>query len=76
VSLAPPKWKMFLVVSLGLYPLVALTAVFVGPMLGFVPLLPRLVLTTLLNVALMTWAVMPLLTWVLRRWLTAAAASA
>jgi antibiotic biosynthesis monooxygenase (ABM) superfamily enzyme len=70
VSLAPPKWKMFFVVSLGLYPLVALTAVFVAPMLAFVPLLPRLVLTTLLNVALMTWAVMPLLTWVLWAWLT------
>jgi antibiotic biosynthesis monooxygenase (ABM) superfamily enzyme len=67
---------MFLVVSLGLYPLVALTAVFVAPMLGFMPLLPRLVVTTLLNVALMTWAVMPLLTWVLRGWLTAATASA
>jgi uncharacterized protein len=70
VSLAPPKWKMFLVVSLGLYPLVALTAVFVTPALGLVPLLPRLVITTLLNVALMTWAVMPRLTWLLRAWLT------
>jgi antibiotic biosynthesis monooxygenase (ABM) superfamily enzyme len=70
VSLAPPKWKMFLVVSLGLYPLVALTAMFVAPMLGAVPLLPRLVVTTLLNVALMTWIVMPLLTWVLRGWLS------
>jgi antibiotic biosynthesis monooxygenase (ABM) superfamily enzyme len=76
VSLAPPKWKMFLVVSLGLYPLVALTAIFVVPMLGSMPLLPRLVITTLLDVALMTWAVMPLLTWVLRAWLTAAPASA
>jgi antibiotic biosynthesis monooxygenase (ABM) superfamily enzyme len=76
VSLAPPKWKMFLVVSLGLDPLVALTAVFVAPMLGSVPLLPRVVVTTLLNVALMTWAVMPLLTWVLRRWLTAGPALA
>jgi len=76
VSLAPPKWKMFLVVSLGLYPLVALTAIFVAPLLGFVPLLPRLVITTLLNVALMTWAVMPPLTWVLRAWLTGAPASA
>ena len=49
-------------VSLGLHPLVALTAVFVAPLLGVVPLLPRLVLTTLVTVALMTWAVMPLLT--------------
>jgi antibiotic biosynthesis monooxygenase (ABM) superfamily enzyme len=71
VSLAPPKWKMFLVVSVGLYPLVALTAVFIAP-----PLLPRLVVTTLLNVALMAWVVMPPLTWVLRAWLTAAPASA
>lgn len=76
VSLAPPKWKMFVVVSLGLYPLVALSAAFVAPLLGFVPLLPRLVITTLITVALMTWAVMPLLTWALRTWLTAAPAEA
>ena len=74
VSLAPPKWKMFLVVSLGLYPLVAITTLFVAPQLGFVPLLPRLVITTLLNVALMTWAVMPLLTRVLQAWLSPAPA--
>jgi uncharacterized protein len=76
VSLAPPKWKMFLVVSLGLYPLVVLTALLVTPVLGLVPLLPRLVITTLLNVALMTWAVMPALTWGLRRWLSPTPASA
>lgn len=73
VSLAPPKWKMFLVVSLGLYPLVVLTALYVAPALGVVPLAPRLVITTLLNVALMTWVVMPILTSVLRKWLSAAA---
>ena len=67
---------MFLVVSLGLYPLVALTAIFVVPMLGFMPLPPRLAITTLLDVALMTWAVMPLLTWVLRAWLIGAPATA
>jgi antibiotic biosynthesis monooxygenase (ABM) superfamily enzyme len=67
---------MFLVVSLGLYPLVVLTATLVVPVLISVPLLPRLVVTTLLDVALMTWAVMPALTWVLRDWLTPAPASA
>jgi uncharacterized protein len=70
VSLAPPRWKMFLVVSLGLYPLVLLTGLYVAPPLAFVSLPPRLALTTLLNVALMTWAVMPALTWSLRSWLT------
>jgi hypothetical protein len=72
VSLAPPKWKMFLVVSLGLYPLVVLTALLVVPMLGAMPLLPRVVVTALLDVALMTWVVMPALTWVLRDWLSPA----
>lgn len=76
VSLAPPKWKMFLVVSLGLYPIVVLTALFVVPMIGFLPLLPRVVVTTLLDVAIMTWAVMPLLTWALQAWLTPAPALA
>jgi antibiotic biosynthesis monooxygenase (ABM) superfamily enzyme len=55
---------------------ITLAAIFVAPVLGFVPLLPRLAITTLLTVALMTWAVMPLLTWVLRAWLTGAPASA
>jgi antibiotic biosynthesis monooxygenase (ABM) superfamily enzyme len=65
---------MFLVVSLGLYPLVALTALLVVPMLGAMPLLARLVVTTLLDVALMTWVVMPALTWALGAWLTPARA--
>ena len=68
VALAPPKYKMLIVVSAGLYPLVALANEFVAPHLPL-PLLGRIFVTTVLNVAIMTYVVMPQLTRLLRSWL-------
>ena len=59
---------MLIVVSAGLYPLVVLANVFVAPHLPL-PLLGRVLVTTVLNVAIMTYVVMPQLTWLLRSWL-------
>jgi antibiotic biosynthesis monooxygenase (ABM) superfamily enzyme len=70
VALAPPKYKMLIVVSAGLYPLVVLADEFVAPHLPL-PLLGRMLVTTVLNVAIMTYVVMPQLTWLLRSWLVA-----
>jgi len=68
VALAPSKYKMLIVVSAGLYPLVVLANEFVAPHLPL-PLLGRMLVTTVLNVAIMTYVVMPQLTWLLRSWL-------
>jgi hypothetical protein len=74
VALAPPKYKMLIVVSAGLYPLVVLSNVFVAPYLPL-PFLGRVLVTTVLNVAIMTYVVMPQLTWLLRSWLAGPARS-
>jgi antibiotic biosynthesis monooxygenase (ABM) superfamily enzyme len=74
VALAPPKYKMLIVVSAGLYPLVILANVFVAPYLPL-PFLGRVLVTTVLNVAIMTYVVMPQLTWLLRSWLAGPARS-
>jgi len=68
VALAPPKYKMVVVVSAGLYPLVILATLFVTPHLPL-PFLARTLITTVLNVAIMTFVVMPQLTRLLQPWL-------
>ena len=40
-----------------------------APFIGSLPLIPRLAVTTLVTVSLMTWVVMPRVTRLLRRWL-------
>ncbi|HZO68912.1 MAG TPA: hypothetical protein VFB74_28295 [Kribbellaceae bacterium] len=40
-----------------------------GPLLGSLPLVARLAVTTLVTVSLMTWVVMPRVTRLLHRWL-------
>ena len=66
---APPKWKMFLVTCLGVYPLSLLFALTLLPWMAHVPLALRTVVTTALLAGLLTWLVMPRLTQWLRAWL-------
>jgi antibiotic biosynthesis monooxygenase (ABM) superfamily enzyme len=40
-----------------------------APLIGSLPIVPRLAVTTLVTVSLMTWAVMPRVTRLMRRWL-------
>lgn len=67
---APPKRvKMALVTFLGVYPLTSVLPRFVGGLLpGWHPLVVNIFATGLV-VILLTWAVMPVLTRVFRRWL-------
>jgi len=67
----PPRWKMALVTFAGVYPLTsALPPLFMRLLPGWPPLLANVVVTGLI-VFLLSWAVMPLLTRVLHRWLHA-----
>ena len=47
---------------LTIFPLITLLAVALGPVLGGMPLVPRLAITTVVTVPLMTWIVMPRVT--------------
>ena len=66
---APPPYKMALVTWVTIFPLITLVVVASAPLLRRLPLVPRLAVTTLVTVSLMTWVVMPRVTRLLRRWL-------
>jgi uncharacterized protein len=65
----PPRWKQLLVTLLGAYPLVVLLSAFVLPQLEGWPLLVRAAVLPVVLLSLMTYAVMPQLTRLLRGWL-------
>lgn len=74
LALAPTKYKSVVVVTLGLYPLLVVSNLWVTPHLEWLSPLPRLLATTLVNVTLMAYVMMPLLTRPLRSWLAPRAA--
>ena len=66
---APPKWKMALIIFVALYPLSIVVGYLLGIAIGsWHELLFRLISTGII-VVIMTWAVMPFLTRLLRPWL-------
>ncbi|SFL24234.1 antibiotic biosynthesis monooxygenase [Geodermatophilus ruber] len=65
----PPRWKMWLVSLLAIYPLVLAFQTFVVPRTESLPLPVRSALFPLVLLTLMTYVVMPVVTRGLRRWL-------
>jgi uncharacterized protein len=68
----PPRWKQLMATLVGAYPLVVLMSAFVLPRLTAWPLLLRSIVLPVVLLTLMTYAVMPVVTNVLRGWLYAA----
>jgi uncharacterized protein len=65
----PPRWKMWLVSLVAVYPLVLAFQVLVVPRMARLPLPLRALLFPLVLLTLMTFVVMPVMTRLLRRWL-------
>jgi antibiotic biosynthesis monooxygenase (ABM) superfamily enzyme len=65
----PPRWKMWLVSLLAIYPLVLAFQAFLVPRTASWPLPVRSAMFPLVLLTLMTYVVMPVVTRVLRRWL-------
>jgi antibiotic biosynthesis monooxygenase (ABM) superfamily enzyme len=65
----PPRWKMWLVSIVAVYPLVLAFQALVGPRMAGLPLPLRALLFPLVVLTLMTFVVMPVVTRLLRRWL-------
>jgi len=65
----PPKHKMMLLVWLGIYCLVNIAFVTVGPVVEYLPLPVRTFVLTALIVPIMTYLVLPMLTRLFRGWL-------
>jgi uncharacterized protein len=66
---APTRYKMAIVTWTAIYPLITFIASASQPLVGGLPITLRLATTTLVTVPLMTWVVMPRLSWLLRGWL-------
>jgi antibiotic biosynthesis monooxygenase (ABM) superfamily enzyme len=65
----PPRYKMAILTWVTIFPLITLVVVATAPLLGGLPLVLRLAVTTGVTVPLMTWVVMPRVTRLLGRWL-------
>jgi uncharacterized protein len=65
----PPRWKMWLVSLIAVYPLVLAFQALVVPRMARLPLPLRALLFPLVLLTLMTFVVMPMVTRALRRWL-------
>ncbi len=65
----PPRWKMWLVSLLAIYPLVVVFQAWLVPEIKTWPLLVRSAIFPLILLTLMTYVVMPAVTRLFRRWL-------
>jgi antibiotic biosynthesis monooxygenase (ABM) superfamily enzyme len=66
---SPPPYKMAIVTWVTIFPLITLIVVAVAPLIGALPVVARLAVTTAVAVPLMTWVIMPRMTRLLHRWL-------
>jgi antibiotic biosynthesis monooxygenase (ABM) superfamily enzyme len=66
---APPRWKMWLVTLVAVFPLALPFNVLVVPHLGGLPVMLRTLALSMSLTVLMTWLVMPRLTRMLAGWL-------
>jgi antibiotic biosynthesis monooxygenase (ABM) superfamily enzyme len=67
----PAAWKMWLLSSAAIFPLLTLLSFVLAPVLADVPLIVRFAITTPVLGALMTWLVMPQLSRAFAGWLYA-----
>jgi antibiotic biosynthesis monooxygenase (ABM) superfamily enzyme len=65
----PPPYKMAVLTWVTIFRLITLVIVVSAPLIRSLPLIPKLAVTTLVTVALMTWVVMRRVTRLLRGWL-------
>jgi hypothetical protein len=65
----PPRWKMWLVSMVAVYPLVLGFQALVVPRMAGLPLPLKALMFPLVLLTLMTFAVMPVVTRLVRRWL-------
>jgi len=65
----PPPYKMAVLTWVTICPLITAIVIATAPLIGSLPVVPRLAITTLITVPVMTWVVMPRVTRLLRGWL-------
>jgi antibiotic biosynthesis monooxygenase (ABM) superfamily enzyme len=68
-AVAPKPWKLWLVTSAAIYPVITILATGTDPVLHRLPLPARLALLIPATVAIMQWVLLPYLHRKLHRWL-------
>ncbi len=66
---APPKWKTAIVSAVAIYPITMVMPGFLAPVVGGLPSWLSNLVNTAVMMPLMTWGVMPLVTWLFKWWL-------
>ncbi len=66
---APPKYKMAIIVWIAVYATVLPLIAYLKPWFGALPSWFSSAVLAAISVAMMTWVVLPALTWVFKRWL-------
>jgi UDP:flavonoid glycosyltransferase YjiC (YdhE family) len=61
-ALPPPPYKMAVLTWVTIFPLITVIVIATAPLIGSLPVVPRLAITTLITVPVMTWVVMPRVT--------------
>ncbi len=69
LRVAPPAWKMAILILTGLYPLVLLQGLFLRKLLAPLPGEISLLISLSISVSIMVWIVLPLLSKIFARWL-------
>jgi uncharacterized protein len=65
----PPRYKMAFVTYLAITPLVYFAVLLLNPPLEFLPPFVRMMITSAVTTALMTWVIMPNMTRLFKKWL-------
>lgn len=66
----PPKWKMAIIILVGLYPIVFIQGLVLDPLLAPLSGPLSLLVSLAISVSVMVWLVLPLLSRVFARWLS------
>ena len=66
----PPRWKMAILIWLGIYPTITLVLWLLSPFIANFPLPLKTLCLTLVVVPIMVWVMLPNLQKLLRSWLT------
>ncbi|MTH98298.1 antibiotic biosynthesis monooxygenase [Roseibium sp. RKSG952] len=66
---SPPQWKMAMIILLVLYPLVMIISDWILPFIKALPFAHQMFVSNVISVAVLTWFVMPAITWAFEFWL-------
>lgn len=68
-ALPPPKWKTAIVSAIGIYPVISMMPILLGPITNGLPAWLATLVSIAIMMPVMTWVIMPQVTRLFKRWL-------